>query len=122
MVRATASSTPGLEVLLLFGSRARGDGHEGSDWDFAFIGTPELNSESLRVGLVLACGTERVDLVDLQRAGGLIRYRVARDGKTVFERTAGAADEFRLAAADFWCDAGPTLERAYEAVLADLPS
>lgn len=79
-----------------------------------------MDVERLREVLVLALGTDRVDLVDLGRAGGLLRYRVARDGRVVTERRAGAADRFRLDAADFWCDAGPLLEREYEGVLADL--
>ncbi len=91
----------GLDVLFLFGSRARGDAHDGSDWDFAYLGSPTLDVERLLGGLVLACGTDRVDVVDLSRAGGLLRYRVARDGYTIFERAAGTADRFRVEAAEF---------------------
>ena len=117
-----ASETSGLEVLFLFGSRARGDAHDRSDWDFAYLGTSDLDVERLLARLVLACNTDHVDLVDLRRAGGLLRFRVARDGEALFERHAGSADAFRLEAADFWCDAGPTLERAYETVLTDRQS
>jgi hypothetical protein len=49
----------------------------------------------------------------------LLRYRAARDGRVVYERD-GAGPRFRLAAADFWCDAGPQLQRAYTGVLAEL--
>jgi hypothetical protein len=62
-----------------------------------------------------------VDLVDLTRASGLLRFRAARDGDTLFESRPGAADDFRLQAARFWCDAEPTLRRAYEGLLAELP-
>ena len=41
-------------------------------------------------------GSDRIDLVDLNRAGGLIRYRVARDGWAVFEAQPGFADRFQL--------------------------
>lgn len=69
---------------------------------------------------MLALGTDRIDLVNLDRASGLLRYRVARDGQVLAERTPGAAGNFRLQAIDFWCDAGPLLEREYDALLADL--
>ena len=120
VIRPRVTDVPGLDALLLFGSRAGGDNHAASDWDFAYIGEPELDAEGLLATLVLTCETERVDLVDLRRAGGLLRYRVARDGRTVVERNPGSVNRFTLEAADFWCDAGPLLEREYEALLASL--
>jgi predicted nucleotidyltransferase len=111
---------PGLDVLFLFGSRARGDVHPLSDWDFAFLGDRDLDADRLLTTLVLAVGTDRVDVADLTRASGLLRYRVARDGQVVIERTPGAADAFRVEAAAFWCDAGTLLEREYDAMLSDL--
>jgi len=119
-VQAAVAQTPGLDVFFLFGSRARGDAHAQSDWDFAYSGRPDLDPADLLTKLVLAVGTDRVDLVNLERASGLLRYRVARDGQLLAERTPGAADHFRLRAIEFWCDAGPLLEREYDALLADL--
>ena len=119
-VQAAIAHTPGLDVLFLFGSRARGDAHARSDWDFAYSGSCDLEPTDLLTKLVLALETDRVDLVNLERASGLLRYRVARDGRVLVERTPGAADRFRLRAIEFWCDAGPLLEREYDALLADL--
>ncbi len=115
-----ARGASGLDVLLLFGSRARGDAHAASDWDFAYIAGPEFDVAGLLTTLVLELGTDDVDLVDLRRAGGLLRYRAARDGVTLFERTPGLADTFRIEAVLFWCEAGPLLERAFEGVLREL--
>jgi hypothetical protein len=67
-------------------------------------------------------GSDRVDLVDLARASGLLRFRVARDGDVLHESRIGLADRFRLDAATFWCDAAPVLRAGYESVLADLGS
>lgn len=117
-----ARATPGLDILLLFGSRARGDASDQSDWDFGFLGQAEMDVAALIAAIVTAVGTDRVDLVDLERASGLLRYRAARDGRTVFEAAPGAVDRFRLQAADFWCDAGPALQRDYDRLLADLPA
>jgi predicted nucleotidyltransferase len=109
-----------LDLLLLFGSRARGDAAETSDWDFGYLARPSLDVLSLIASLVGATGCDRIDLVDLERATGLLRYRAARDGVVIFERAPGTGDRFRLEAAQFWCDAAPILERAYEDVLAEL--
>ena len=110
-------STPGLELLLLFGSRARGDAGSHSDWDFGYTGSPALDVASLLANLTLSTGSDRIDLVDLGRTSGLLRYRAARDGIRIFEARAGLFDEFRFDAVQFWCDAGPVLERGYADVL-----
>lgn len=115
-----AAGTTGLALLLLVGSRARRDHHTRSDWDFGYLAEPKTDVDGLRAALVHATGTDRIDLVDLERAGALLRYRAARDGRVIYERHAGADRSFRLAAADFWCDAGPLLQRAYAGVLAGL--
>jgi Polymerase beta, Nucleotidyltransferase len=108
-------------VPLLFGSRARGNASSLPDWDFGYLADDGMGLPTLLGALVAAVGTDRVDLVDLQRASGLLRYRAARDGHTVFEASPGLADRFRLEAADFWCDAISVLRRGYEDVLVELP-
>ncbi len=119
-LRRAVRDLPGLDALLLFGSRARGDAHPLSDWDFGYLGSSALDAAGLQVSLVSTLGSDRVDLVDLARAGGLLRFRAAREGQLVFERAPGVTDAFRLEAARFWCDAQPVLERGYEHVLAEL--
>jgi predicted nucleotidyltransferase len=113
-------ATPGLRLLLLFGSRARGDANSHSDWDLGYLADEGLDVGKLLGAVVMTVGTDRVDLVDLQRASGLLRFRAARDGRTVFETVPGTADRFRMEAATFWCDAAPILLRGYDSVLAEL--
>lgn len=115
-----ARETPGLELLLLFGSRTRQDVHAGSDWDFGFLAANDIDAGALFSRVAEVVGSDCVDLVDLQRAGGLLRYRAARDGQVLFERPAGAGDRFRYAAAQFWCDAAPVLRHGYDEVLSEL--
>lgn len=110
--------TRGLALLVLFGSRARADATERSDWDVGFMG--EVDAEQLRVELTRAVGTDSVDVVDLARAGALLRFRAARDGRALVEATPGAFDAFRERAALFWCDVEPVLRDAYDGVLAGL--
>jgi predicted nucleotidyltransferase len=107
-------------MLLLFGSRARGNAETRSDWDFAYVAAPGFDVVGLLAGLVEIVGSDRVDLADLERATGLLRYRAARDGQLLFEARPGIWDQFRFETTLFWCDALPILQRGYEEVLAEL--
>lgn len=116
-LRALARTTPGLKLLVLFGSRGRGDERAGSDWDFAFRGEPSLAVELLRANLARELETDAVDLVDLDRANGLLRYRAAHDGMLLFEARPNTFEQFWLDAVGFWCDARHVLEPSYDAIL-----
>jgi predicted nucleotidyltransferase len=111
---------PGLNLLLLFGSRARGDAAPGSDWDFGYLASDTFDAAACVGALVEAVGSDRVDLVDLDRASGLLRYRAAREGRIVYEACPRLGERFCLEAAQFWCDAAPVLEQGYDEVLAGL--
>ena len=115
-----ARATPGLDLLMLFGSRARGDIHPGSDWDLGYLATNAPDVDAWLGTFVELAGSDRVDLVDLASASGLLRYRVARDGRLVYEARPGLGERFCLDAAQFWCDAAPVLQRGYAQVLAEL--
>jgi len=115
-IRHVTAETVGLDVLLLYGSRSRGDARESSDWDFGYLGA-NTDQSALLAAVVECLGTDAIDLVDLDRASGLLRFRAARDGVTVFARRPRLDDQFRYDAAQFWCDAGPVIERGYDAVL-----
>ena len=116
-LRALASRAAGLRLLVLHGSRARGDAHERSDWDFAYRADPGFDPDDLLARLVEHLRADRIDLADLDRAGALLRFRAARDAVVVFERAPRDFERFWLAAVDTWCDLAPVLEPAYARVL-----
>lgn len=116
-----AAACPGLQLLVLHGSRARGDAHEMSDWDFAYEADDAFDPDRLLAARAAHLNADRIDLADLGRSGALLRYRVARDGVVVFERSAGRFERFWLEAVDTWCDLAPVLEPAYACVLDALP-
>jgi predicted nucleotidyltransferase len=118
-LRPAAAGIPGLTLLILFGSRARGDNQPASDWDFGYIASHEFDPDRLLGVLVDSLKSDRVDLVDLSRAGGQLRYRAAGDGKVIVERD-GEFARFWFEAVSFWCDMGPLIRRGYDAVLAEL--
>ena len=103
--RAAARGTPGLRLLLLFGSRAEGRAHAGSDWDFGYLADPGVPIAALHGALIRATNNERVDLVDLAAAGAVLRYRADPPAGPSSRAAAGDAARFWLEAVDFWCDA-----------------
>jgi predicted nucleotidyltransferase len=115
-----ASAHAGLNLLLLHGSRARGDAHAQSDWDFGYVADDRLDPEALRADLVRALGSEHVDLVDLDRASAQLRFRAARDGRVVYSLDSRQYPRFWHKAVTFWCEAGPVLRRGYADLLDDL--
>jgi predicted nucleotidyltransferase len=119
-VRDVAAPREGLRLLVLFGSRARGEATARSDWDLAYLGDPSLDREGLLADLVAAARTEAVDLVDLARASGLVRFRAARDAIVVFEASDGAFAEFWFDAVSYWCDMGPIIRAGYDNILTEL--
>lgn len=119
-VATLAGAHVGLSLLVLHGSRARGEARPDSDWDFAYLASAACDPSMLHADLALLLGSDHVDLVDLAGAGGLIRYRVARDGIVFFEATPGTFDRFWFAAVSFWCDAGPVLRAGYASILNEL--
>jgi predicted nucleotidyltransferase len=114
----------GVDLLVLFGSRARGEERSDSDWDLAYRvaqGTSEsFDPDALLADLVGALGSDRIDLVDLSHGSALLRFRIAAEGKPVYQADANAFPEFQLEAVRFWCDLAPVLERRYADVLAGL--
>src|SRR5947199_7421585 len=115
-----ARESPGLDLLLLFGSRARGESNPGSDWDFGYLAGPDLDPDDLLVRLILLLGTDRIDLVNLNLTNGLLRFRAAAEGKPLFESRPGIFDDFWLEVVSFWCDMGPIIREGYEEVLQGL--
>jgi predicted nucleotidyltransferase len=116
-VTQLGARTTGLDLLVQHGSRARGDAHPLSDWDFAFEADNTFDPDAFLADLVLVLHADRVDLVDLDRVGALLRHRVARDGVCLFERAPQTFERFQLDAATTWCDLAPILEAEYERVL-----
>lgn len=119
-IGTTAGRHRGLRLLLLFGSRARGDAGGASDWDLAYLATPELDPAALLADLASLLGTDRIDLVDLDRASAQLRFRAAGEGKVLYDAPPGTFPRFWMDAVSFWCDAGPLLRTGYEDVLARL--
>jgi predicted nucleotidyltransferase len=109
-----------LTLAVLHGSRARGDARPDADWDIGVLAETPPDLPGLVAALTEILGTDAVDVVDLRTASALLRFRAARDGVVLLERSAAAFEEFQLEAVRFWCDAGPVIRAAQDDVLAGL--
>ena len=52
-----ARAAAGLDLLILFGSRARGDARPGADWDFGYLADEAADLPALLAALVEGCRT-----------------------------------------------------------------
>ena len=120
VLQRLAHRQPGLRLLLLFGSRVRGDATARSDWDLGYLAEPDFDAAEFLAQVVEILGTDRVDLVDLAHAGGQLRFRAAQDGRVVYAADSKVYARFWLDTVSFWCDAGPVLRAGYAHVLASL--
>lgn len=87
---------PTLQLLYLFGSRARGDAQHASDLDLAVLAqgpVDPVTRHQLRTSLEVTLGCD-VDLVDLDRASTVLQLEVIRDGRLLHEKEAGQALAF----------------------------
>lgn len=109
-----------IRLLVLHGSRARGEAGPGSDWDFGYLADPGADLGALAVAITSMLRTDRVDLVDLATTSALLRYRTARDGVLLLEREPDTFLQFRLEVTLFWCDVEPVVRAAYDDVLGAL--
>jgi predicted nucleotidyltransferase len=109
-----------LTLAVLHGSRARGEAHPDADWDIGVLAESPPDLPILAAALTAVLGTDAVDVVDLRTASALLRFRAARDGVVLLERSTDAFEAFQLEAVQFWCDAGPVIRAAQDDVLAGL--
>lgn len=117
-VMSAAREQTGLRLLVLVGSRARGEPHPGSDWDFADLADSDFDPAELHRRLSLALGSNQIDLADLAAASALFRYQAALDARLV-SGDPELFDEFRIAAVTVYLDMEPVLTRACRDVLAE---
>jgi hypothetical protein len=98
---------PYLKLLVLFGSRARGDAFPSSDWDFALLFDEELRQQYepgggwncyrswIAIQKILGLGDDEMDWIDLKNASDLLAHTIARDGVVIYESKPGLFEQFR---------------------------
>lgn len=96
---------PYVKMLVLFGSRATGNIHEGSDWDFAVLyDEDKYNYENnllkgfelpMILGELFGINSDKIDIVELNYCSSLIAHFIAHDGILIFENESNIFESFR---------------------------
>lgn len=117
-LRATLAAGPPLRLAILFGSGAAGRLRDDSDVDLAILpvdrGLPLRAELDLQTALARECGRE-VDLVRLDLASTLVRWEVARAGKSLWSPRPDEFACFVAEAASEYLDFAPAFSQASEA-------
>jgi predicted nucleotidyltransferase len=98
------AAAPSLQLVVLFGSQARGRSRPDSDVDVAVRCDAPADLDALYLLLAPRLETGALDLVDLRRAGPLLAFQVARHGRLLYERDPGAFHVFQSLASRRYCD------------------
>jgi predicted nucleotidyltransferase len=92
----------GLELVVIFGSRARGQACATSDCDVGVLRkkgiVPAGDFLQLAYQLSQALKLGNIDLVDLRRASPLLKYEVSRWGKPIYQAEPSVFVRFRVLA------------------------
>jgi predicted nucleotidyltransferase len=97
-------AAPEVELVVLFGSAVATRGGARSDVDVAVRCDGAADLDALYLLLAPRLGSDRLDLVDLRRAGPLLAFEVARTGRVLFERHPGTFRTFQALASRRYCD------------------
>jgi uncharacterized protein (DUF433 family)/predicted nucleotidyltransferase len=106
LIPSVLAQAPYITLLVLFGSRARGDADSGSDWDFAFLCDEEQRKsyetggwDSFRVWGILQnifdLQDNQIDVVEMKDCSQLLAHYIALDGKVLYEKEPGIFEMFR---------------------------
>ena len=99
-----ADQHPTLKLLILFGSRARGDHDPSSDWDIAYLSNPSSDKGGTWIpgaDLLLTLSehgqitADRIDLIDLSTCSDILAHFVAQEGQLIYEREPGEFERCR---------------------------
>jgi uncharacterized protein len=113
------ASAGGTELVVVFGSVARGDARPGSDVDIGILGAEFWAAHRLGSELGAALGREPL-VVQLEDASDHLRFQVARDGVLVYEDERSRWARFQAEAALRWFDLAPIVARCAAGVRARL--
>jgi predicted nucleotidyltransferase len=98
---------PYLKMLILFGSRARGDIHSKSDWDFAALYDQEMREKHCQksaftwfeVSDILAdifnLDSDNIDVVDLDNCSVTLADSIANEGQLIYQKQQGLFKKFK---------------------------
>jgi len=88
------SHDTGLQLIVLFGSLAKGRRSLRSDMDLAFLYDMPFDIVQLTNRVSQLLRSDAIDVVDLRTASPLLKYSAMRYGKALYERSPGIFSSF----------------------------
>jgi uncharacterized protein len=81
-----AANNPKVKKIVLFGSRARGDQNERSDYDLAFFSEIELDLSPLFSEITdHNPSLKKLDLLHFEKARPELKTKILQEGKVIYE-------------------------------------
>jgi predicted nucleotidyltransferase len=110
-LRGVFGAAPPLRLAVLFGSAALGRRRPDSDLDVAILTDGPLESDRTRdlIADLAGAADADVDLVSIDQAPTLLKWRIAVDGIPLKEATPGEFARFQARAASEYLDFAPAL-------------
>ncbi|MCT7988324.1 type VII toxin-antitoxin system MntA family adenylyltransferase antitoxin [Laspinema olomoucense] len=109
IARQLPEQIPVLKMLVLFGSRVRGNFHAESDWDFAALYDETVETGQIKSNLdnylelsflirqELGIPENKIDIVELSPGcSPLLAYNIAQDAKLIYEKEPGELTNFKI--------------------------
>lgn len=106
-----------LRLLLYFGSYGT-EHYDPLRSDIAYLAAEDLSFDTLNDflrDLMLFHGKGDIDLVDLRKAGPLLKYVVATEGRLVYQEREGLFEEYRAYCLRYYYDTQHLRQQAYAA-------
>lgn len=108
-------------MIVLFGSRAKGQAHTKSDWDIGILAKAGCYEGFAQFKLqedlseILSIPFDQLDLVNLRYCSPLLGFAIARDGLPLYQETTITFTRFQVRASKRYADTAKfrKLERAY---------
>jgi len=86
-----------LNLFVLFGSRAKGNFNENSDWDFAYFSTKNIDEEKLELELFKLLKGKAFDLINISNpTNPELEFRIFNEGVVLYEKNKNLFLEFKL--------------------------
>ena len=110
-----------LDLVIMFGSRARGEARADSDTDIAVRGALELSrDDELTIATELDHLYPNVDLCDVRKASPLLLGAIGQDAKILYQSREGLFEEFKIFAWNQYMDFKPQLDRMRDQTRRDI--
>lgn len=102
-----------LNLIILFGSRAKNRARADSDWDIAVRSSKRLSFNQLLRLAVALDGVVRgeAEVVDVRAASPLLLASIAQHGQLWFEKKRGDFAQFRVSAFNQYLDFKPAFDQ-----------